>query len=112
MHACAHPQPPPSFTCQGPEPRASFTVADGRGVSCLAVYSKGFVAGLDGGRLALYERDEREAFRHTRTFTVNEHPQTVRCVFVCTRRRASHVRRQGHSRRCQACMWASAMGRA
>lgn len=52
---------------------------EGHSVESLAAYSKGFVAGLDGGLVALFDRDEREYYRRTRTFTVMEHLLPVRC---------------------------------
>jgi hypothetical protein len=64
---------------QGTEPRATFSVDEGHSVESLAAYSKGFVAGLDGGLVALFDRDEREYYRRTRTFTVMEHLLPVRC---------------------------------
>lgn len=51
-------------------------------MEALAAYSKGFVAGLDGGLLALFDKDEREYYRRTRTFTVMEHPLPVRSARV------------------------------
>jgi hypothetical protein len=54
-------------------------VDEGHSVESLAAYSKGFVAGLDGGLVALFDRDEREYYRRTRTFTVMEHLLPVRC---------------------------------
>lgn len=63
---------------QGTEPRAFFSVDEGHSVEALAAYSKGFVAGLDGGLVALFDKDEREYYRRTRTFTVMEHPLPVR----------------------------------
>lgn len=51
-------------------------------MEALAAYSKGFVAGLDGGLVALFDKDEREYYRRTRTFTVMEHPLPVRSVAV------------------------------
>lgn len=64
---------------QGTEPKAFFSVGDGHSVEALAAYSKGFVAGLDGGLLAIYDKDDREYYRRTRTFTVMEHPLCIRC---------------------------------
>jgi hypothetical protein len=64
---------------QGTEPRATFSVDEGHSVESLAAYSKGFVAGLDGGLVALFDKDEREYYRRTRTFTVMEHLLPVRC---------------------------------
>lgn len=52
---------------------------EGHSVESLAAYSKGFVAGLNGGLVALFDRDDREYYRHTRTFAVVDHPQPVRC---------------------------------
>lgn len=63
---------------QGTEPRAFFSVDEGHSVEALAAYSKGFVAGLDGGLVALFDKDDREYYRRTRTFTVMEHPLAVR----------------------------------
>jgi hypothetical protein len=63
---------------QGTEPKAFFSVDEGHSVESLAAYSKGFVAGLDGGLVALFDKDEREYYRRTRTFTVMEHPLPVR----------------------------------
>lgn len=65
---------------QGTEPKAFFSVDEGHSVESLAAYSKGFVAGLDGGLVALFDKDEREYYRRTRTFTVMEHPLPVRLV--------------------------------
>lgn len=65
---------------QGTEPRAFFSVDEGHSVESLAAYSKGFVAGLDGGLVALFDKDEREYYRRTRTFTVMEYPLPVRSV--------------------------------
>lgn len=67
---------------QGTEPKAFFSVDEGHSVEALAAYSKGFVAGLDGGLLALFDKDEREYYRRTRTFTVMEHPLPVRSARV------------------------------
>lgn len=53
---------------------------EGHSIESLAAYSKGFVAGLDGGLVALFDRDEREYYRRTRTFTVMDHPLQVRCA--------------------------------
>lgn len=53
---------------------------EGHSVEALAAYSKGFVAGLDGGLLALFDKDERDYYRHTRTFTVMDYPLPVRWV--------------------------------
>ena len=63
---------------QGTEPRATLTVDEGHSVEALAGYSKGFVAGLDGGLVALFDRDEKEYFRRTRTFTIHDHALPVR----------------------------------
>lgn len=49
-------------------------------MEALAAYSKGFAAGLDGGLVVLYDKDEREYYRRTRMFTVMEHPLPVRSV--------------------------------
>jgi hypothetical protein len=54
-------------------------VDEGHSVESLAAYSKGFVAGLNAGLVALFDRDDREYYRHTRTFAVVDHPQPVRC---------------------------------
>jgi hypothetical protein len=65
---------------QGTEPKAFFSVDEGHSVEALAAYSKGFAAGLDGGLVVLYDKDEREYYRRTRMFTVMEHPLPVRSV--------------------------------
>ncbi|WIA38592.1 hypothetical protein OEZ86_001902 [Tetradesmus obliquus] len=67
---------------KGTEPRATFSVDEGHSVESLAAYSKGFVAGLDGGLVALFDRDEREYYRRTRTFTVMEHLLPVRGLAI------------------------------
>ncbi|WIA18306.1 hypothetical protein OEZ85_009771 [Tetradesmus obliquus] len=67
---------------KGTEPRATFSVDEGHSVESLAAYSKGFVAGLDGGLVALFDRDEREYYRRTRTFTVMEHFLPVRGLAI------------------------------
>lgn len=66
------------LTLQGTEPRATLTVDEGHSVEALAGYGKGFVAGLDGGLVALFDRDEKEYFRRTRTFTIHDHALPVR----------------------------------
>jgi hypothetical protein len=67
---------------QGTEPKAFFSVDEGHSVEALAAYSKGFVAGLDGGLVVLYDKDEREYYRRTRMFTVMEHPLPIRSVMA------------------------------
>jgi hypothetical protein len=79
---------------QGTEPRAFFSVDEGHSVEALAAYSKGFVAGLDGGLVALFDRDEREYYRRTRTFTVMEHPLPVRSVGSSGRQAGRRADRQ------------------
>lgn len=63
---------------QGTEPKAILSVDEGHSVEALVAYSKGFVAGLDGGLVALFDRDDRDYYRRTRTFTVVDHPLPVR----------------------------------
>jgi hypothetical protein len=51
---------------QGTEPKGMVSVDEGRFVEALAANSKGFAAGLDGGLVALFDRDEREGDHLTR----------------------------------------------
>eukprot|EP00878_Enallax_costatus_P025349 GHUV01027119.1.p1 GENE.GHUV01027119.1~~GHUV01027119.1.p1 ORF type:complete len:499 (+),score=150.84 GHUV01027119.1:978-2474(+) len=67
---------------EGTEPRATLTVDEGHSVEALAGYSKGFVAGLDGGLVALFDRDEKEYFRRTRTFAIHDHALPVRSLAI------------------------------
>jgi hypothetical protein len=67
---------------QGTEPKGMFSVDEGRSVEALAAHSKGFAAGLDGGLVALFDRNEREGYRRTRTFRVVDHALPVRCARV------------------------------
>ncbi len=67
-----------SLWAQGTEPKATFTVGEGRSVEAVAAHSKGFVVGLDAGLVAFFDRDERDYYKLVRTFTIHDHPQRVR----------------------------------
>ncbi|MEW5319195.1 MAG: hypothetical protein WDW38_010360 [Sanguina aurantia] len=54
------------------ELRAAFSCENGLGVESLACYSKGFVAGQGGGVVTIFERDDKEAYRRARAFTIEE----------------------------------------
>lgn len=49
-------------------------------VQCIACYSKGFVAGQDGGVVTIFEKDDKEMYRGARAFTIENNPVKIKWV--------------------------------
>jgi len=56
--------------------------ANGKSIDCIAAFSKGFVCGCEEGVICIFERDEKEIYRATKSFQIDGHPVHVRSLAV------------------------------
>ena len=56
--------------------------SDGKSIDCLAPFSRGFVAGSDEGVLYVFECDEREYYRLTRSFQIDNNYVRIKSITV------------------------------
>jgi hypothetical protein len=65
---------------QGSDIKATFSCENGLSAEALALYSKGWVVGQDGGVVTLFEKDDKETFRRARSFTIQGHAVKIKCA--------------------------------
>lgn len=60
------------------------TGEDGRVVNCIAVYSKGFICGGEGGIVRVFEKSEdgREPFKRSTTLEIDDNRHTINSMAV------------------------------
>ncbi|KAL6752180.1 WD repeat domain 65-like protein [Haematococcus lacustris] len=66
----------------GTDARAVFNCDNGLAVHSLAAYSKGFVAGQEGGVVTIFEKDDKELYRRARAFSIESNPVKVRYMAI------------------------------
>lgn len=64
----------------GTDVKAALSCENGLSVVSLCCYSKGFVAGQDGGVVTIFEKDEKEFYRRARAFTIENNNVKVKCA--------------------------------
>eukprot|EP00798_Chlamydomonas_sp_ICE-L_P031287 gene31290-6433_t len=63
---------------EGTDARTSFSCGNGLSVESILTHSKGFVVGQDNGVVSIFEKDEKEIFRHARSFTIENNLAKVK----------------------------------
>ncbi|GFH16945.1 uncharacterized protein HaLaN_13468, partial [Haematococcus lacustris] len=66
----------------GTDARAVFNCDNGLAVHSLAAYSKGFVAGQEGGVVTIFEKDDKELYRRARAFSIESNPVKVKYMAI------------------------------
>eukprot|EP00466_Bigelowiella_natans_P020910 jgi/Bigna1/37070/e_gw1.17.10.1 len=56
--------------------------SNGESITCLATYSKGFVAGCDQALLYVFERDEKKMYKQTRSFQIDGSYKSIKNVAI------------------------------
>mmetsp|Transcript_36831 Transcript_36831/g.108610 ORF Transcript_36831/g.108610 Transcript_36831/m.108610 type:complete len:1386 (-) Transcript_36831:299-4456(-) len=67
---------------EGTDARSVFSAENGLAVVSLVCYSKGFVVGQEDGVVTIFEKDEKEVYRRTRAFTIENNPCKVKYLAV------------------------------
>jgi hypothetical protein len=56
--------------------------SDGKSIDCLVAYSKGFICGCDEGIIYLFERDDREIYKQTKSFQIDNNYVKIKAIAI------------------------------
>lgn len=56
--------------------------SDGKSIDCITAFSKGFICGCDEGVIYIFERDEKEFFKRTKSFQIDNNYVRVRNIAI------------------------------